>query len=50
MQVLYKVLFVFCLLFLAAGAVYVFYYLPKVPSTPASVPQSMSSTVVLTHS
>ncbi|MET3290660.1 hypothetical protein ACTID9_08465 [Brevibacillus fluminis] len=34
MEVLYKVLIVFCLLFIASGVVYYLYFLPKVPNVP----------------
>gem|GEM_PF-4948206 len=40
METLYKVLIVFCLLFLGAGVFYMIYYVPQVPSTPAATPQS----------
>ncbi|HZG18267.1 MAG TPA: hypothetical protein VE710_25145 [Candidatus Bathyarchaeia archaeon] len=39
METLYKVLIAFCIVFFAAGILYVVYYLPKVPATPAQ-PQS----------
>lgn len=34
MDVLYKVLIVFCLLFIVAGVIYFVYFLPKVPNVP----------------
>lgn len=42
METLYKVLLAVCGLFLLAGFVYVLYYLPQVPSTPAQPEQSWS--------
>ncbi|MGC5326344.1 hypothetical protein [Brevibacillus sp. SYSU BS000544] len=38
MDTLYKVLIVVCLLFVAAGIVYVMVYLPQIPHTPATPP------------
>lgn len=34
MEVLYKVLIVFCLLFILAGVVYFVFFLPRVPNVP----------------
>ncbi|MGD8188698.1 hypothetical protein ACQCN2_01740 [Brevibacillus ginsengisoli] len=42
METLYKVLFAAGILFVAAGLVYVMYFLPQAPSTPATTPHSTS--------
>ncbi|NGQ94439.1 hypothetical protein G3578_04510 [Brevibacillus sp. SYP-B805] len=43
METLYKVLLVCCLLFFAAGVVYVLYFLPKASAAPAAVLPAMNS-------
>jgi uncharacterized membrane protein YedE/YeeE len=45
LETLYKVLLVFCLLFIAAGVMYVLYVLPQVPATPAKEPQSLNGVI-----
>lgn len=37
METLYKVLIICCLLFLAAGMIYIAYFLPEAPASPQSL-------------
>jgi hypothetical protein len=41
LEKLYKVLFVFCLIFLVVGVIYVLYFLPEVPSQQNPHQQSL---------